>query len=435
MPAAPRSKPQKYIVHLDGDAFFVSVETAKNPALRGKPVVTGKERGIASALSYEAKALGITRAMPVFQIRREFPQVAVVESDYESYAVFSKRMMDIVRRYTPVVEEYSIDECFADFSLVAGFAEDFPRKALAVLGLLKSDIKKELGISVSLGLGPTKVLAKTASKSKKPDGLVVLSPEDREGVLGKTPVDKVWGIGSATAFALRKRGVATALDLARKPLAWVEEHFSKPMAEMWYELNGISVRPVGGSTGEEQKSVMTTRTFSPATNDRSYLFSELSKNIESATKRARELGLVARDFSIFLKSRDFSYASEHCRLSSPSDNPFDIVPEARALFEKIFDPERLYRATGVTLSGLMPALMRQDDFFGSSVAMRGESEVFRAVDRVNKRYGRSVIRLASSEKAFVREERADAAEEALRHPFAPRGSNRRLSVPYLGEVS
>ncbi|HEU0081056.1 MAG TPA: DNA polymerase IV [Candidatus Paceibacterota bacterium] len=399
-----------YIMHLDGDAFFVSVEMAKDPSLRGRPVVTGQERGIASALSYEAKALGITRAMPVFQIRREFPQVAVVSSDYEAYAVFSRRMMNIVRRYTDVVEEYSIDECFAEFPGDPG------RQTLQEI---KSAIRRELGISVSLGLGPTKVLAKTASKRNKPDGLTILAPGEIPAILASTPVDKVWGIGSATAFALRKKGVKTAYELAQKPLAWVEEHFSKPVAEMWHELRGVSVHGVNGGLPEAQKSIMKTRTFVPASRDRSYVFSQLSKNVENACRKARELGLAACELSVYLKTRDFSYASGSCRFVMPTDSPFEAIEQARAIYDSIFDPQALYRATGVTLLGLMPALARQYDLFGQTEEKREGSAVFSAVDRLNRKYGKSVVHIATSSRALVPEER---------------GEGRKLAIPFLGEA-
>ncbi len=174
------------IMHLDGDSFFASVETAKNPSLRGKPVVTGFERGIATAMSKEAKKLGITRAMPIFRIRKEFPQVRIVESDYDAYAVFSRRMFDIIRRYTDIVEEYSIDECFADFTGIPGFAPDASgsfEAARPILEQIKKDIARELDISVSLGLASTRVLAKTASKSQKPDGLTIIRANEREKLL------------------------------------------------------------------------------------------------------------------------------------------------------------------------------------------------------------------------------------------------------------
>ncbi len=414
---------RRYIMHLDGDAFFVSVELAKNPRFRGKPVVTGQERGIASALSYEAKALGVTRGMPVFQIRKLFPQVAILYSDYESYAIFSRRMMDIVKRYVHTVDEYSIDECFADFTDVAEFHKD----PLRLLSLIKADIKKELGITVSLGLGPTKVIAKTASKMNKPDGLTILSPEDVPKVLAKTPINSVWGIGSSTAFALRKKGVSTALEFALKPLSWVEENFSKPQCEMWYELNCVSVYSMGVEN-EKQKSIMKTRTFVPASQSKEYVFSQLSKNIENACRRARDLDLVAREFSIYLKTKDFTYTRESVRLMLPSNSSFDVLREGRVAFEQAFVPGAFYRATGVTLHGLLPQEMKQDDLFGAVVEDKRKDQIWSAVDLLNKKYGRNLLRLASSDKAFYREEREDGV------PFKLRGATRKLTIPFLGEV-
>jgi nucleotidyltransferase/DNA polymerase involved in DNA repair len=416
---------RRYIMHLDGDSFFASVEAAKDPKLRNRPIVTGQERGIASAMSYEAKKLGITRAMPIFQIRRLFPQVAVVQSDYESYAVYSRRMMDIVRRHTSIVDEYSIDECFADFTHLPEFVKN-PRP---ILEKIKEEIRRELGITVSLGLGPTKVIAKTASKRSKPDGLTILEPYEVSEALSKTPVDNVWGIGGATAFALRKKGVSTALELARKPFSWVAEHFSKPLCEMWHELNCISIYGVH-TEHEIQKSIMKTRTFVPASNDKSCVFSELSKNIENAAKRARELGLVAREFSIYLKTREFTYKKDWCRLALPSNNPFELLSEARKLFDGIFEPGALYRATGVTLYGLSSAMALQEDLFGIVKKGSEGDKVLGLMDKVNGKYGRSVIHIASSARAIRREERGDRPA-----PYMPRGIFKKLSVPYLGECS
>ena len=418
-------KKEKYIMHLDGDAFFVSVEMAKNPALRGRPVVTGQERGIASALSYEAKAIGITRGMPVFQIRKEYPQVIVVSSDYESYAVFSRRMMDIVRRYTDIVEEYSIDECFAEFEATPQFLRD----KLLILERLKEDIKRELGISVSLGLGPTKVIAKTASKSNKPDGLTIVPKKDIPKILDKTPVGKIWGIGSATAFALRKKGVSTALELARKPVGWVSEYFSKPMVEMWHELNGVSIHAVSSGPAEAQKMIMKTRTFGPASRDKAYVFSQISKNIEHACHKARELGLSSREFSIYLKTSDFRYKSASCRLIAPTNAPFEIIKEARTIFDSIFDREYLYRATGVTLYGLLPEEAVQNDLWSKEADRKESMKVLSAVDRLNRKYGRSVVHIASSSRAIKREEYGDKPL-----PFMPKNVFKRLSIPYLGEA-
>ena len=152
------------IVHVDGDAFFASCEVAKNPRLRGKPVVVGGLRGIAVALTYEAKRLGVTRGMPVYQIKKMFPSVVILPGDYDLYEMIAHRMYAIVRRFTPVVEEYSVDECFADITRELA-PED-------IAACIKMTLEQELGVSFSVGLATTKVLAKVASKHNKPSGLV-----------------------------------------------------------------------------------------------------------------------------------------------------------------------------------------------------------------------------------------------------------------------
>src|SRR3989344_643518 len=159
---------EKTILHMDGDAFFVGCEVSKNPKLKGKAVVTGEERGIVSALSYEAKAKGIVRGMPIFSLRKSFPEVLVLPGDYACYTRLSRAMFDIVRRYADEVEEYSIDECFADLT---GLDKPLKMSYLEIAERIKKEVNEELGLSVSIGLGPSKVLAKVASKWQKPNGL------------------------------------------------------------------------------------------------------------------------------------------------------------------------------------------------------------------------------------------------------------------------
>jgi DNA polymerase-4 len=159
------------ILHIDADAFFASCEQAVNPTLKGKPVITGKERGIASAVSYEAKALGIQRGMSIREIRALCPDIIHLPSDYETYSLFSQRMFAIVRRYTADVEEYSVDECFAELT---GLRRPLKMSYLTMVERIKSDLERELGLTFSLGLAPTKVVAKIASKWHKPAGLTVI---------------------------------------------------------------------------------------------------------------------------------------------------------------------------------------------------------------------------------------------------------------------
>ncbi|NTW15016.1 MAG: DNA polymerase IV, partial [Candidatus Moranbacteria bacterium] len=173
------------ILHIDGDAFFASCEQSRDPELRGKPVITGAERGIASSMSYEAKALGVTRAMRLHEIRKICPDVIILPSDYETYSLLSKRFFDVVRRYTPDVEEYGIDECFAD---ITGWNRPLGIGYLAMAERIQKDLRRELGFTFSIGLASTKVLAKAGSKWKKPYGLTAIPNRDIPTYLSELPI-------------------------------------------------------------------------------------------------------------------------------------------------------------------------------------------------------------------------------------------------------
>src|SRR5882672_4091030 len=179
------------IIHIDGDAFFASCEQARDPQLQGKPVITGKERGIAASMSYEAKARGVTRGMRVSEIKKLCPDAIIVPSDYKTYSLLSMRLFAIVRRYTPDVEEYSIDECFADLT---GLRRPLRMSYEAMAAKIKHDLDTELGFTFSVGLAPNKVLGKIGSKWQKPSGLTAIPGSRIHQYLEHLPVEKVWGI-------------------------------------------------------------------------------------------------------------------------------------------------------------------------------------------------------------------------------------------------
>lgn len=196
------------ILHLDADAFFASCEQAIHPELRGKPVITGKERGIVAAASYEAKARGVKTGLSLPDAKKVCPEAIIVPSDYETYSLFSVRMFEILRRFSPDVEEYSIDEAFVDLT---GLRRSFHGPYGMIARKMQETVEKELGINVSAGVSLTKVLAKIASKHGKPHGLTVIAGRDIHSYLNKLPVGKVWGIGPNTAAFLGKFGITTAL--------------------------------------------------------------------------------------------------------------------------------------------------------------------------------------------------------------------------------
>lgn len=382
---------------MDGDAFFVACEVAKNPKLKGLPVVTGEERGIVSALSYEAKALGISRGMPIFRLKKEFPNVLVLPGDYESYANFSGQMFDIVRRYADEVEEYSIDECFAELT---GLERSLKMTYMEIAKRIKKEVSEELGLSVSIGVGPTKCLAKVASKWQKPNGLTVIEKNTAHDFLKEVSIGKIWGIGRSTSELLRRHGVDTALDFAQKSREWVKENLSSPYEAIWLELNSIAVMRVCPEPKTEYSSIQKTRTFHPSTNDRIFLLSQLSKNIEAACTKARHYELVPKAVSFFLKTSEFRYHSFSTTLSVPTNTPEELVSLVRRYFKKMYQGGVLYRTTGVGLHGLTPSRATQMDLFGGSEKTQKFESIHKQIDLLEEKLGQRLVYLASTHNAL-----------------------------------
>ena len=424
------------ILHVDGDSFFASCEIAKDPRLRGKPVITGKERGIVSACTYDVKARGVKRGMMLSEARKLVPDAVILPSDYETYSIFSERMYAIVRRYSPTVEEYSIDECFADLT---GLRRTLRMRYADMARAIKTDLERELGMTFSLGLSATKVLAKVGSKWQKPDGLTVIPLSESEHYLRKLPAEKVWGIGHNTAAYLAKFGVHTAHDFAKKDEAWVREHVSKPFYELWRELHGEVVFELNTEYKTTYRSIQKTKTFTPPSRDPRFVFAQLSKNIENACIKARRWNLATPCIFFFLKTQDFKYHGCELKLSHASAMPQDILRVVGEYFPKVFRKGTLYRTTGITLMKLRDAGLTQLDLFGAALKSEGLKQVFNSIDELSEKYGKHVVFLGSSFDAF----RQSSGQAQARHEKPGRHTNlfkgettrRRLNIPSLGEVS
>ncbi len=392
MPISIRKFPRA-IVHVDGDSFFVSCELASRPDLVGKPVVTGEERGIATAMSPEAKRLGVTRGMPVHQIRREFPSVVILPSDYESYAMYSRRMKDIVLRYTPEVEEYSIDECFADIS---GLRRSLNMSYEEIAAAIKIDLQAELGMTFSVGLSVTKVLAKVASKWDKPDGLTFIPGYKIEEFLQKLPAKDVWGIGPNTYLYLEKLGIKTALDLAKKDLEFVRTYFTKPLEEIWRELRGEHILQLSVGKKTEYRSIMKTRTFTPASSEISVILAEISRNIESACARLRLHDLYAKEAIFYIKSQDFRHHGLEIKFPIPIATPDRMIRLVEENFHKVYEKGKTYRATGIILKQITPGRAVSPDLFGEFVRGEEVRKIYDEIDALSKKFGQSIVTLGSS---------------------------------------
>jgi DNA polymerase-4/DNA polymerase V len=381
------------IVHIDGDAFFTSCEEAIHPELRGKPLITGGERGIVACASYAAKRIGIKRGVPLHEARKMCPGLVVLPSDYETYSLFSRRMFAVMRRFTPDVEEYSIDEAFSD---ITGMRRALRLSYEDIALQMKKEIERELGITVSVGLSITKVLAKVASKYQKPAGMTVIKGRDIAGYLNDLPVEKIWGIGPATTHYLGKLGIRTALAFARLPEKTVRQKFTKPGVEIWQELRGDSVYPVISDEKSAYASISKTRTFAPPTSAADYLFAQLARNMESACIKARRYALAPKKIIIFLKKQNFETAGSEAALSRPCACPLEFSGVLRDLFHACYRPGELYRATGVILLDLIADGNIQYTLFDDPVRAEKIRDAYAVADELAQKFGKHTVHLGST---------------------------------------
>src|SRR5499433_1146480 len=423
------------VLHIDGDAFFASCEQARDPQLQGKPVITGKERGIAASMSYEAKARGVTRGMRLSEIKRLCPEAIILPSDYETYSLLSKRLFTIVRRYTPDVEEYSIDECFADLT---GLRRPLRMSYLTIARRIKQELDTELGFTFSVGLAPNKVVAKIASKWQKPSGLTAIPGRELHHYLAQLPVENVWGIGYQTTAFLQKHGIRTALEFAQRPEAWVKRYLSKPFFQIWQELNGHSVFELALGEHETYYTIQKFKTFTPASSDRAFVFAQLAKNIENACIKVRKYKLATQRVVMYLRTQEFRDFGLEIDLSGPTQFPNDILQAVTPAFDELFLPTTAYRATGVILCKLTEAYYGQLDLFGEAIRMQRLSNLYESVDTLREKYGKHTVFLGASflahQSAQHEGERGHLPER--RQQLLPGETDRRrLGIPMLlGEV-
>ena len=419
------------ILHLDADAFFASCEQAMHPELKGKPVITGKERGIVAAASYEAKARGVKRGMRLSEVKKVCPDAVLLPSDYETYSLFSLRMFEIIRRFSPDVEEYSIDEAFVDLT---GLRRSFHGSYGIIAEKMQKSVEKELGITVSVGVSLSKVLAKIGSKHNKPNGLTLIPGRDIHLYLDKLPVEKVWGIGPNTTAFLGKFGITTALQFARKDEAFIRKYLSKPYQEIWHELNGRSAYPVVTEAKQTYQSISKTKTFTPPSNDATFVFAQLSKNLENACIKARRYKLSAARIIVFLRRQDFKDSGVEIKLSSPTAYPANLFSALREGFNSIYNSRELYRQTGVVLAGLVSEENIQHSLFDDIVKIEKLEKIYKAVDSLSERFGKHTIQHASSMPAKLQaQHEGDRGDSPQRKENLFKGEDRRqrLGLPVL----
>jgi DNA polymerase-4 len=372
------------ILHVDLDAFFAAVEQRDRPELRGRPVIVGgggpNQRGVVSAASYEARKFGVHSAMPLRTAGRLCPNGVFLPVDGTKYQAVSREVMTILRRYTPLVEPISIDEAFLDVTgsrKLFGDGETIGR-------LVKKAIHEEVGLTASVGVARTKLVAKIASDLRKPDGLVVVKPGDEEAFLRPLPISRLWGVGAKSAAALSEYGVRTIGDLAALPADLLIRRFGKHGASLGDRARGLDADPVGNR--DAAKSVGHEHTFDVDTSDRDVIERTILAMSEGVAGRLRDSHVRASTVTVKIRDTSFRTITRQRTLSEPTDLTEPIFRTALELARPEVRGLKI-RLLGVTASGLgerdQLSLFEADD--------PRRRRVTEAADTVRHRFGERAI--------------------------------------------
>ncbi|MCI3246212.1 MULTISPECIES: DNA polymerase IV [Streptomyces] len=350
------------ILHLDMDAFYASVEQASKPSLRGKAVIVGGlgPRGVVATASYEARVFGVRSAMPMAQARRLAPNAAYLVPRFGFYRSISEQVMALLHALSPLVEPLSLDEAFVD--LEAGDAAWDDASARLVGEKLRSDIRVGTGLTGSVGLAASKMVAKIASEEAKPDGLVLIEPGTERALLGPMSVRTLPGVGPATGDHLRRAGISTVDEIAEAGEDELVRLLGKAHGHALYAMAlARDDRPVVAE--RETKSVSVEDTYDVDIHDRLRVGMEVQRLAERCVRRLREAGLSGRTIVLKVRRYDFSTLTRSETLRGPTDDPA-VVREAAARLLDTVDTTGGVRLLGVGVSGL--ADYTQEDLFAQA---------------------------------------------------------------------
>jgi DNA polymerase-4 len=379
------------ILHVDMDAFYASASLLSRPDLKGTPVIIagGGNRGVVLSATYEARAFGVSAAMPTARARRLCPQATVVAPDYARYERVSKAVMAVFASVTPIVEPLSLDEAFLD---VSGALRRLGRPR-QIAQQIRDTIADEQGITCSAGVASTKFIAKLASGLAKPDGLLVVPKAEVVSFLHQLPVGALWGVGERTEEALRRLGLHTVADIAHTPLETLRRALGDNAGPALHALAwGQDTRPVVPT--HRERSIGADETFSFDVDDPAYIHRQLLKLSDRTAARVRAAGLVGRTISIKVRFSDFTTITRSKTLRDPTDVSRDIYAIARALFDGLGLQRARLRLVGVRMEGLMDSDLAPIQGL-LDAPEHGWRDADRAVDRASARFGAGAVRPGS----------------------------------------
>lgn len=378
----------RLILHVDADAFFASVEQALNPGLLGLPVIVGgQERGVVSAASYEARKFGVKSAMPTSEARRRCPHAIFMPPNFSAYKSFSKRMFDIMRIYSPLVEPTSIDEGYVELT---GTLRLHDGPAWEVAHRILESIRKELTINVSGGLAGGKAAAKMATNLAKPNGLLYVAPGKEPAVLGALPSGAIPGVGKKAEARLRSHGIITISDLAQARPGLIRNILGAGGERLVRIAAGLDTSPVRNEPRGPQKSYSMERTLAEDTIDYVYLQYRTRELAERLAARLRRDGQGTAVVTVKIRYSDFTDSSKSASLGRATDISSEIIRAVDRLFVKTLKRNRAVRQVGVKLSAIAEPGVQLDLFDEPRTAPRNRD---RAIDAIRSRHGFDAVKV------------------------------------------
>jgi DNA polymerase-4 len=380
----------RIIMHVDMDAFYASVEVRHRPELRGRPVIVGGfPRGVVLSATYEARALGVRSGMPSSEARRLAPRATFVDPNFDRYTAVSKAIGAVFRSVTAVVESASIDEAFLDLT---GSVAMFGRPA-TIGEYVRAVVADEQQITCSVGIGPTKFVAKVASRAAKPDGLLEVTAEGIEDFLHPLPVQAMWGVGASTADKLHRLGLQTVGDLAHTPRSTLRRTFGPHAGAMLAELAwGRDSRRVVPQMPE--RSVGSQQTFAADSTDPRVVRRELLRMADRTAYRMRKQQVLGRTVAISVRFADFAEVTRSATMPGPTDVTEEIYSAALALYDRLRLDRARIRRVGVRVEQLVDVhhAYRQPQLTDPEFGWR---EADQAVDGAVRKYGPAAVRRAA----------------------------------------
>lgn len=392
------------ILLIDCNNFFVSCEQLLNPDLKGKAVcVLSNNDGCIVARSNEAKDMGISMGLPYFMAKRNFKNVIYLSGNISKYSEISRRIMQLLSNFSPSIEVYSIDEAFVD---IKGCQKLYKMNSIEIADKIRKEIKEKIGIEVSIGVSKTKTLSKIASEiaknntrkkiKTKYDGVYEITNENIDNILSNTPIEEVWGVGRNLHKFFRKHNISNAKLFATSDSDFIQRNLGKKGIELKEELNGNICYPVIDYY-TPPKSISKSSSFSEFTQNKDYIKNELNNHLHRVCIKLRQHDLSCGILSVMLRYKDFRVVKEKIVFNSPKNSEFELYKSMHELFEKLYQPNIIYRSSGVFVTKLTNTEDVQLILFEDET-IKKKRKLSDAWDKIEQKFGYGAINIGLKDK-------------------------------------